>query len=141
MNKLQKAIAIAVEAHTGQIDKGGQAYINHPIYLALLMENEEEKIVALLHDVMEDSKKYDSEEIKVIFGDRIWKALDCLTHRIDMDYFDYIEHIKNNEIAKKVKLADLSHNSDITRLSTFTEKDRERLGRYKKAISMLKDQK
>ena len=122
----RKAIIIAYNAHINQKDRSGLPYILHPIHLAEQMDTEEECIVALLHDVVEDT-----------FSTTIIDALKLLTHDKDTDYFEYIERIKTNPLAVKVKLADLKHNSDETRLENITEKDIARNKKYIKAIKML----
>ena len=101
------------------------------------MENEETTIVALLHDVVEDTE-YTIEDLKNMgFSKAVTDAVALMTHSGDVDYMDYVAAIKNNPIAKAVKLADLCHNSDITRLDVVDEKALERREKYKKAIALL----
>lgn len=132
----RKAMNIAYKAHLNQVDKSGVPYIYHPIHLAEQMETEDECIVALLHDVVEDTE-ITFEQLDKDFSSTIIEALKLLTHDKEVDYFEYINNIKNNPIAKKVKLADLKHNSDITRLEKVTKKDEERREKYRRAIDIL----
>ena len=132
----KKAMIIAYNAHHGQVDKSGVPYIFHPIHVAEQMETEEECIVALLHDTVEDTN-ITFEVLEKEFSDTVIEALKLLTHDESIDYFDYVRKLKSNPIAKKVKLADLYHNSDITRMENPTEKDWKRKEKYHKAILIL----
>lgn len=132
----KKAMIIAYNAHHGQVDKSGVPYIFHPIHVAEQMETEEECIVALLHDTVEDTN-ITFEVLEKEFSATVIEALKLLTHDESIDYFDYARKLKNNPIAKKVKLADLYHNSDITRMENPTEKDWKRKEKYHKAILIL----
>lgn len=105
---------IAYKAHDKQKDKGGFPYINHPLHLAELMDDEYSVCVALLHDVVEDSN-VTLNELSGIFPPEVIQAIDLLTKRDNVLYADYIKQISNNELATKVKLADLAHNMDKTR--------------------------
>lgn len=135
-NQTKKAMIIAYNAHHGQVDKSGIPYIYHPIHLAEQMQTEEECIVALLHDTVEDTN-VTFETLEKEFSKEVIEALKLLTHDKSADYMDYVKNLKNNPIAKKVKLADLYHNSDITRMENPTQKDIERKEKYHKAISIL----
>jgi len=108
------AMKLAYGAHHGQLDYNGIPYIFHPIHLAESMDDEFSCCVALLHDVVEDTE-VTLEELKAIFPPEVTDAVALLTHRDDVDYFDYVRAIKNNPIAKTVKLADLAHNRDQSR--------------------------
>ena len=131
------AMKIAFDAHLNQVDKSGVPYVYHPIHLAEQMETEEECIVALLHDTVEDTD-ITFEELEKDFSYTVIQALKLLTHDPSVEYMDYVKEIKSNPIARKVKLADLRHNSDLTRMSNPTEKDVERIEtKYRKAIEML----
>ena len=132
----KKAMIIAYNAHHGQVDKSGVPYIFHPIHVAEQMETEEECIVALLHDTVEDTN-ITFEVLEKEFSATVIEALKLLTHDESIDYFDYVRKLKNNPIAKKVKLADLYHNSDITRMENPTEKDWKRKEKCHKAILIL----
>ena len=136
--KVKKALEIAFDAHKDQVDKAGLPYIYHPFYLATQMETEDSIIVALLHDVVEDSH-YTFEEIENYgFSPRVMSALRLLTHEDSEDYIAYIHRVKENELARIVKLADLKHNSDESRLNHIDDKVRERLNRYAESIKILK---
>ena len=110
MDMLNKAILIAIKAHKNPKDKGNNDYLNHPIYVALQMKTEEEKIVAILHDVIEDSNITLQDLKEQGFNNEIINAIDILTRKDNIDYFDYIKLVKTNTLARKVKLADLKHN-------------------------------
>lgn len=133
---VKKAINIAYKAHMGQKDKFGIPYIFHPMHLAELMDTEEETIVAILHDVVEDTN-VTFKDLEKEFSPLIVKALKLLTHSKGKTYKQYILDLKDNPIARKVKLADLEHNSDITRLNRITILDKIRIRKYAKAIKEL----
>ena len=138
--KTKKAMEICFEAHKKQTDKSGIPYVFHPIHLAEQMTTEETTIVALLHDVVEDSditfEYLENEE----FDKAVIDAVKLLTHKDkSVKYGDYVKKIKTNPIAKAVKLADLAHNSDITRLDVVTEKDLKRRQKYLEAIEILNE--
>ena len=134
--RTEKAMQIAYEAHHGQVDKSGVPYIFHPIHLAEQMKTEEACIVALLHDVVEDTD-ITFEQLEKEFSTTVIEALKLLTHDDSVEYMEYVKKLKSNPIARTVKLADLSHNSDKTRLKKVTEKDLRRQEKYKKAIQIL----
>lgn len=136
----EKALAIATKAHAGQTDRAGKPYIQHPMHLAAQMEDEDSTILALLHDVVEDSAYTFENLTEEGIPSHILEALTLLTHHEKEDYFSYIQKIKTNPLATKVKLADLAHNSDLSRLPSITEKDRERAEKYKKAIQLLTEE-
>ena len=131
------ALSIARKAHEGQLDKAGVDYIEHPIYVASQVDTEEEKAVALLHDVIEDSPVSAEELLQAGLPETVVTAVQVLTKKKEQDYQTYLETVKKNPLARVVKLADLKHNSNLSRLSSITEKDRERLKKYKKAIDFL----
>ena len=131
------ALSIARKAHEGQLDKAGVDYIEHPIYVASQVDTEEEKAVALLHDVIEDSPVSAEELLQAGLPETVVTAVQVLTKKKEQDYQTYLETVKKNPLVRVVKLADLKHNSDLSRLSSITEKDRERLKKYKKAIDFL----
>ena len=133
----KKAYKIAFEAHRDQIDKTGLPYIHHPLHLAAQMTDEVTTCVALLHDVVEDSDMTFEDLETMGFGGDILDALRLMTHDDDVPYMDYVREIKKNPIASKVKRADLMHNSDTTRLDVVTEKDLQRVEKYKKALAIL----
>ena len=109
-----RAMEIAYDAHHGQTDKSGVPYIFHPLHLAETMDDEISCCVALLHDTVEDTE-VTLEELRRDFPPEVTDAVALLTHTKDVGYFDYVRAIRDNPIAKKVKLADLAHNSDQTR--------------------------
>jgi len=134
----KKAMIIAYNAHMNQFDKAGIPYIYHPIHLAEQMETEVECIVALLHDVVEDTK-ITFEQLEKEFPIDVITALRLLTHDKDIDYMEYIEEIKKDSIAKKVKIADIIHNMDVTRLNNVIEISIKKRKKYMKALDILKD--
>jgi len=137
--ELAKAISIATAAHGGQFDKGGRPYILHPLHLMnQLMFDTQLAVIAVLHDVVEDSS-YSFDELVIDgFSDRVLAALILLTHDENEDYLqDYIPKICTNYDAIRVKRKDLEHNSDITRLKELGDKDLERLKKYHTALSVL----
>lgn len=111
-----RAMRIAYEAHHGQTDQSGQPYIFHPYHLAEQMTDETTVCVALLHDVVEDTA-VTLEELEKEFPAEVTEAVRLLTHEEGTDYFEYVRNIRQNPVAKAVKLADIAHNSDETRLS------------------------
>lgn len=133
----KKAMKIAFEAHKDQTDKSGIPYIYHPIHLAEQMNDEQTTCVALLHDVVEDTDITLSDLRSEGFPEPILEALRLMTHDKTVPYMDYVRKIKANPIARKVKLADLKHNSDLSRLDVVDEKARERAEKYRKAIEIL----
>ena len=136
-NNTKKAIKIMFEAHKNQLDKSGMPYVFHPWHVAEQMDDENSTIVALLHDVIEDTKvtiEYLAEEG---FDQNILDALILLTHEDGVDYFDYVSRISSNEIATKVKMADLQHNMDLNRLSNVSSKDLERFEKYSRCYDYL----
>ena len=130
------ALQIAKEAHAGQVDKAGKDYILHPITVASYMDTDVEKTIAYLHDVLEDTS-VTVDELRNHFSNEIVDTVITLTHRKDESYFEYIQRISKSKLAKKVKVADLLHNLDITRIKEPTKQDYERLEKYKKAILYL----
>ena len=132
------ASKIAYKAHEGQTDKAGVPYIFHPIHIAEQMDSEESCVVALLHDVIEDSD-ITLEILSKYFNDDIITALRVLTKKENDDYIMYIKRVKTNKLATKVKIKDLEHNRDLTRLDEVTDKDRKRSLKYWEAIRYLED--
>ena len=134
-----KAMRIAYKAHHGQLDYNGIPYIFHPIHLAEAMDDEYSCCVALLHDTVEDTD-VTLEELKAVFPKEVTDAVALMTHEKGTDYFDYVRAIKENPIARKVKLADLAHNSDQTRCigSDLSEERKAAwLAKYEKATKIL----
>ena len=132
-----KAHEVAKKAHLGQIDRAGIDYIKHPETVASFVATDEEKAVAYLHDVIEDTSLTLLDLKKEGFSKNIIEAVDILTKKKGQDYQSYLNLVKKNELARVVKLADLRHNSDLTRLPLITEKDLERNKKYIQAIHYL----
>lgn len=134
----KKALQIAFDAHKDQVDKSGLPFIFHPFHLAEQMDDEVTTCVALLHDVVEDTSATFEDLEKEGFYPEIIEALKLLTHGDDVDYMAYVTEIKKNPIARKVKLADLHHNSDLSRLDTIDENWLTHREKYLRAIELLK---
>jgi len=137
MYLLEKALHIALTAHTGQLDKGGEPYILHPLRLFFSLKGQDEKIIALLHDVIEDSDITLNQLENDGFPESITKRVFILTRQHHQTYEEYIETVKQDTVATSVKLADLEDNMDRTRLKTLTPKDEERLKKYEWAYHFL----
>ncbi len=137
---LEKAIAIAVAAHAGQVDKADEPYILHPLRVMMRVRGEKVRIVAVLHDVLEDTRTTREDLIKEGFSPDVMEALEHLTHREGEDYESYIQRLKGNAMARQVKLRDLEDNMDIRRLDHRPrERDWLRLKKYRLAWSVLND--
>ena len=137
-DKTKKALKLCFEAHKNQVDKSGMPYVFHPFHVAEQMTDEATTIVALLHDVVEDTD-YTLEDLAAEgFGKDILEAVALMTHEDDVPYLDYVAKLKDNPIARAVKLADLAHNSDLSRIGEIDDETRERLEKYQKAIALLK---
>ena len=135
----KKAMTLCFEAHKDQTDKSGLPYVFHPFHLAEQMQTEETTVAALLHDVVEDTD-YTLQDLREMgFSETVITALSLLTHTDGVDYMDYVRAIKGNPIAKAVKLADLRHNSDLSRLEQVDEKALERQKKYLNAIALLEE--
>ena len=134
---LDRALEIAVKAHAGQKDKAGEPYILHPLRIMMKMEREEEQVVAVLHDVVEDSDLSLEDLRRAGFPDTILEAVDCLTRREGEEYERYVERAAGNPLARKIKVADLDDNMNFRRLHGLAEKDRARMERYQKAHRFL----
>ena len=128
---------IAKRAHKGQVDKAGAPYILHPETVASFVTKDDEKIVAYLHDVIEDTPCQLRDLENAGFSSEIIKAVDLLTRKTGQSYKQYLKLVKTNELARVVKLADLKHNSDLSRLTHVTENDIKRLKKYQDAIVFL----
>lgn len=138
MATLERAIEIAKQAHAGQVDKGGADYIEHPLRVMEMCETEEEKIVGILHDVVEDSDwTFEMLEAEG-FSDEIVDALRCITRQSDdEDYDAFISRVMTNPLAVKIKLYDLEDNLDLSRLKCITEADLARCEKYKRVRDRL----
>jgi (p)ppGpp synthase/HD superfamily hydrolase len=137
MNLLEKAISIAIKAHEGQVDKAGKEYILHPLRVMLKMSGRDEMIVAILHDVAEDTNITLSQLKKYGFSNKIINALGCVTKKDQEVYDNFINRIKKNKLAIKIKIADLQDNLDLKRIPNPKKKDFERIKKYKKALKIL----
>ena len=131
------ALNLCFEAHKEQRDKSGLPYVFHPFHLAEQMQDEDTTIVALLHDLIEDTDHTLDELKELGFSERVINAIALMTHEHGVPYMDYVAKIKHDPIAKAVKLADLKHNSDPTRLDVLTPRDIERANKYKAAMELL----
>ena len=137
MTKL--ALKLCFEAHKDQTDKSGMPYVFHPFHLAEQMTDEKCVTVALLHDIIEDTPTTLDDLRDYGFPEDVIAAIALMTHGEDIPYLDYVAEIKKNELARAVKLADLRHNSDLTRISKPDEWDLARVEKYKAAIKLLED--
>lgn len=137
--KTKAALNLCFEAHKNQTDKSGIPYVFHPFHLAEQMKDEDTTIVALLHDVVEDTDYTIADLKRMGFPTNVLEALELLTHNDGTPYMEYVAKIKDNPIAKAVKLADLEHNSDLSRLDTVDEKALKRKEKYGQAIRLLNE--
>jgi (p)ppGpp synthase/HD superfamily hydrolase len=143
MSTLEKAIALAVTAHEGQVDKAGQPYVLHPLRVMLALKSTEERIVGVLHDVIEDCDVSLEELREHGFSEAVVQALDSVTKRTeekgDDGYQSFVVRAGKNSIGRRVKIADLLDNMDLTRLAELSDKDFRRLDRYMKALRYLEE--
>ena len=137
MSTLEKAISLATKAHKKQTDKNGESYIQHPLRVMARVQSNTEKIVAVLHDIIEDTE-YTIENLREHgYSKKVLEAIECLTKRDDEEYDEYVKRCKSNPIAKKVKIADLEDNLDIKRLGSLKEDDLKRHNKYLRAWHYL----
>ena len=135
----KKAMKLCFAAHKDQVDKSGMPYVFHPFHLAEQMTDEATTVTALLHDVVEDTD-YTLNDLRAMgFPEAAVDAIAMMTHDPKVPYLDYVAKIKTNPVARAVKLADLRHNSDLSRLDTVDEKALERVEKYRKAIRLLEE--
>ncbi|MBW4694952.1 MAG: GTP pyrophosphokinase [Lyngbya sp. HA4199-MV5] len=127
---LGRAVAIAATAHQDQVDKANAPYILHPLRLMLRGQTPLEQMVAVLHDVVEDSHWTLEQLAAEGFPNEAIVALDCLTRRANESYDEFIDRVLTNALAMRVKRYDLEDNMTLTRMTTLTPKDSERLQRY-----------
>ena len=138
MSTLERAITIATEAHKGQFDKSGKDYIGHPLRVMEMGKTEEEKIVGVLHDVIEDTEWTFDKLAEEGFSQEVISALRCVTKLSENEnYDDFIDRVKKNPLAVAVKINDLTDNMDIRRLPYLSDKDVKRLKKYLKAYKRL----
>jgi hypothetical protein len=135
---LERAVALAAQAHAGQVDKAGEPYILHPLRMMLTLQTPEERIVAVLHDVCEDCPGWTFDRPREEgFSDRIVKALDSVTKRAGEIYEAFIARAAADPIGRHVKLADLNDNCDLKRIAAPTPRDLARVEKYRRAIGVL----
>ncbi|MFW9078899.1 HD domain-containing protein [Pseudomonas sp. P2757] len=135
---LERAIAIAATAHAGQVDMGGAPYILHPLKVMLRMSSLEERIVAVLHDVVEDCGISLDDLRKEGFSEEVLEAIASVTKVPGESYEDFVERAAQNPIGRVVKLADLEENSDLSRIASPSWEDLERVEKYRRAIGRLR---
>ena len=133
----KKAMRLCFAAHAGQLDKGGVPYVFHPFHVAEQMEDELSTMVALLHDVVEDTDYTLEDLARMGFPEWALSALKLLTHDKRVPYLDYVAAIRHDPIARAVKLADLRHNSDLSRLTDPDASALARVEKYRRAIALL----
>ena len=136
--QLETALKVAVEAHFGQRDKGGRPYIFHPLRVAAGCSGKA-KVAALLHDTVEDTSVTFEKLAELGIDGEILAAVRLLTHDKSVPYLDYVRKVKENPIAREVKMSDLRDNMDLKRLKSLTDKDIRRLEKYHEAYMILED--
>jgi len=136
---LERAIEIAVNAHKGVTDKGGNPYIVHPLRVMMSLKSDNEKIVGVLHDVVEDAEDWDFERLKEEgFSEEVLDGLRSVTKTSEEeDYNEFVQRALTNEIGRAVKIADIRDNLDVTRIGELRQKDMNRLNKYKNALKVL----
>lgn len=137
MSTLEKAIALAAKHHEGQTDKAGKPYIFHLLKVMMDVEKNNEMIVAVLHDILEDTSVTIDDLKNQGFSNQILSSITSLTKLSDESYDNFIDRVCLDPLAAKVKLADLCHNRDIKRLANITDKDVKRLCKYDKAYAKI----
>jgi len=137
MSTLERAITIAAQAHAGQVDKAGAPYVLHPLRVMLRMNTDEERMVAVLHDVIEDSD-WTLDRLRAEgFPEAVLEAIESVSRRPEETYEEYVLRAGRSAMGRRVKLADLEDNSDLSRIAEPTEKDRARIEKYRRAIALL----
>lgn len=137
MSNLEKAIAIAAQAHQGQIDKAGSPYIFHPLRVMLRLKTAPECIVGVLHDVVEDTATTVDDLRAAGFSDEILRSLEAVTKRNGEDYEAFVLRAAADPIGRQVKLADLADNMDLSRIAEPTERDFARIEKYRRAVALI----
>ncbi|MDY4576167.1 MAG: HD domain-containing protein [Intestinibacter sp.] len=135
--QLQFALELAIKKHKNQKDKSGRPYILHPLHVMETVKTDDAKIVAILHDIIEDTDVTKEDLLNAGLSKHIVDAIVMLTRSDDIDYMDYVKKVSSNPLAKEVKLADLQNNMDLRRLSTLTERDLDRNRKYQIAYHYL----
>ncbi|CAN5685930.1 HD domain-containing protein [soil metagenome] len=133
---LEDAIVLATEAHSGQVDKAGAPYILHPLRVLLAQKDDVRRIAAVLHDVVEDCA-VTPDMIRARFGDAVADAVVALTRRDDEDYDAFVVRCAENAIARDVKRADIADNLDLSRIAVVTDRDLDRVAKYRRALARL----
>jgi (p)ppGpp synthase/HD superfamily hydrolase len=137
MSTLERAIALAANAHAGQVDKAGAPYILHVLRVMLRLDTPEGRMAAALHDIVEDCG-YSLDQLRAEgFCEAVVAAVDAVTRRESETYEEFVLRAKADPIGRRVKMADLADNSDLTRLASITERDRARLEKYRRAMDAL----
>ncbi|EEY34600.1 hypothetical protein [Pseudoleptotrichia goodfellowii] len=137
--QLIKAFILCIIKHWKQKDKAGKRYVYHPIYVMLNVKGYKEKVVALLHDIVEDTDVTIDKLKKAGFSKEIVKAVEVITKKKNQEYFRYLTKVKNNKIAKSVKIEDLKHNMNLKRIKNISGKDYKRFEKYKEALKILEN--
>ena len=138
MSTIERAIQIAATAHQGQVDKAGEPYVLHPLRIMLTLEGEEERIVAVLHDVVEDSEWTLESLRNEGFSENVLDAIDSVTRREGESYEAFVARSAEHPIGRRAKLADLADNADLSRIRNPTEKDRARRRKYLTASATIR---
>jgi (p)ppGpp synthase/HD superfamily hydrolase len=139
VSTLERAIVIAAEGHAGKLDKAGNPYILHPLRVMLRLDTNEERIVGVLHDVVEDCEWSIDDLRGEGFSEAVLRAVEAVTIRDGESYDDFVARAAADPIGRRVKLADLEDNSDLRRISNPTAKDYARIEKYQRAIRMIRD--
>jgi (p)ppGpp synthase/HD superfamily hydrolase len=138
MSTLERAIVIAAEGHAGVADKAGAPYVLHPLRVMLAMSDKNERIVGVLHDVVEDCDGWTLDRVRSEgFSEEVVEALDAVTMRAGEEYFSFVRRAAANPIGRKVKLADLRDNSNLSRIGNPTQRDFDRIEKYRVSIEMI----
>jgi (p)ppGpp synthase/HD superfamily hydrolase len=138
MSNLERAIAIAAEAHAGQQDKAGAPYILHPLRVMLRLASNDERVVGVLHDVCEDCPGWSFDRLRSEgFGEQVLKGLDSVTKRDGETYENFVRRAADDPVGRAVKLADLQDNCDLSRISNPSDRDVARVEKYRKAIDLI----
>jgi len=139
MATLERAIQIATQAHAGQKNRAGEPYVRHPLRVMDHVEGEPARIVAVLHDVLEDCPAWTADRLRAEgFSEEVLEALLAVTRREGEDYFDFVRRAASNPIGRRIKLADLADNIAMTRIPRPADRDTERLARYERAVEIIK---
>ncbi len=136
---IAKAVELAARAHAGQKDKSGNPYLLHPLRVMLQMHSLEERLVAILHDVVEDSDLTPADLLSAGFPVAVVEAIECISRKADESYEQFIDRVSRNRLAAKVKVEDLRDNLDLTRLPVLSENDFTRVTKYHRALVSLRD--